>query len=367
MLLTGVVHAAPPDSGDRPGINIRLDPSLADHDAPVWLSYLLSRARYVREHESEYDWKPGVIIPSFGEEVAALTDALKVYRELQQKSEPLQVPYFNDLERVSAQSYLREYVWTYLHENAWDTPPDNLRFVDFLHWRATNLAQHLALPKGAIVFAIKGVEPPKDAPLWPREANMILQAKKVMDSGNKELAIAQYIDPVIYHYERTFHDKVVFAAHNKAQLTLYGELAKQEKREVIITDRVWPDAYLMKAYLLADLRQVSDAQESLKKAVALSPQTAQYISELGYTYEAQGQCDRAITFYEQAASAAEVGSDDDHRKVIDLTRAWRGKGYCLTEQGHFDEAEQLYRKCLELDPEDSKAKNELKYIASHRH
>jgi Flp pilus assembly protein TadD len=52
--------------------------------------------------------------------------------------------------------------------------------------------------------------------------------------------------------------------------------------------------------------------------------------------------------------------------VTDLTRAWRGKAYCLVEQGHLDEAEQLYHKCLELDPNDSKAKNELKYIASKR-
>jgi len=365
LFLTGVVNAAP-DSSERATINVRMDPSLASPDAPIWLGYLLSRAKYVREHESEYDWKPGVIIPSFGEELAALTDALKVYRELQQKNEHLQVAYFDDLARVADQSYLREYVWTYLHESAWDTPPDNLRFIDFMHWRATNLAQHRALPKGDIVFTAKDAELPKDPPTGPREANMLLQAKKVMDSGNKELAIAAYLDPTIHHYERAFHDKVVFAARNKAQLALYLELAKQEKKDVVITDQVWPDAYLMKAYLLSDLHEIGAAQESLKKAISLSPQTAQFISELGYTYEAQGQCDRAITLYEEAASAARIGSDDDRHKVIDLTRAWRGKGYCLTEQGRLDEAEQLYRKCLELDPEDNKAKNELKYIASRR-
>jgi tetratricopeptide (TPR) repeat protein len=365
VFLTGVVDAAP-DSGERAVINVRMDPALADPDAPVWLGYLLARANYVKEHESEYDWKPGVITPSFGEELAALTTALKIYRELQQKNEHLQIAYFDDLARVIDQSYLGEYVWTYLHESAWETPPDKLRFVDFMHWRATNLAQHQALPKGDIVFATKGVEPPKASPTWPREDNMVLEAKKALDRGDEELAIAEYLDPVIGHFERTFHDKVVFAARNKTQQTLYFELAKQEKKDVAIIGEAWPDAYLMKAYILSDLHDINAAQEMLKKAIALSPKSAQYISELGYTYEVQGQCDRAITLYEEAASAAEVGSDDDHRKVIDLTRAWRGKGYCLTEQGRLDEAEQLYWECLKLDPEDNKAKNELKYISSRR-
>jgi len=226
VFLPGVVGSAPA-SGERATINVRMDPALSSADAPIWLGYLLSRAKYVREHESEYDWKPGVIIPLFGEELVALTDALEVYRELQEKNEHLQVAYFDELARVADQSYLREYVWTYLHESAWEIPPENLRYIDFMHWRATGLAQHMALPKGDIVFTAKDAAPPKDPPTGPREANMLLQAKKVMDSGNKELAIAAYLDPLIYHYERAYHDKVVFAAHNKAQLTLYGELARR--------------------------------------------------------------------------------------------------------------------------------------------
>src|SRR5689334_1057269 len=121
VLLTGVANAEP-DSGDRLGISVRIDPALAAPEAAVWLGYQVARANYVREHKSEYDWKPGVITPTFGEELAALTIALKIYRELQQKNEHLQVSYFEDLARVIDQSYLGEYVWTYLHESAWDTP-----------------------------------------------------------------------------------------------------------------------------------------------------------------------------------------------------------------------------------------------------
>ena len=36
------------------------------------------------------------------------------------------------------------------------------------------------------------------------------------------------------------------------------------------------------------------------------------------------------------------------------------------EQGKWDAAEEIYRQCLTLDPNDQKAKNELDYIAEHR-
>ncbi len=53
-------------------------------------------------------------------------------------------------------------------------------------------------------------------------------------------------------------------------------------------------------------------------------------------------------------------------KTAMLTRAWRGKGFVLTEQGKLDESEALYRKCLALDADDGGAKRELEYIQSLR-
>jgi Flp pilus assembly protein TadD len=41
-------------------------------------------------------------------------------------------------------------------------------------------------------------------------------------------------------------------------------------------------------------------------------------------------------------------------------------GFVRSEQRRFDEAERLFRECLELDPDDAKAKSELNYIAQQR-
>jgi Flp pilus assembly protein TadD len=121
----------------------------------------------------------------------------------------------------------------------------------------------------------------------------------------------------------------------------------------------------MKAYALTELNRVNDAQAALGSAIALSPLNSQFISELAYTYQAQKNCEKSIATYVQASSAAELGSDDT-TKTIDLTRAWRGQGYCLVEQGKLDEAEAMYKKCLALDPKDNKARGELEYIKGLR-
>jgi tetratricopeptide (TPR) repeat protein len=56
----------------------------------------------------------------------------------------------------------------------------------------------------------------------------------------------------------------------------------------------------------------------------------------------------------------------EQHQELDLGRAWRGMGYVLIEQGRLEEAEAIYKKCLTLDPNDEKAKGELRYIKERK-
>jgi len=367
ILLAQAAHAT---STSHRGISVEIDwqPVQDDREGALWLAYLSGRVAYINEHEAAYDWKPGVVTPSFAEELAARISVVQIYREQKQKDPQLSVPYFEDLTRVADHSFLGEYVWTYLHEGEWGPPPDKLRLVDFMHWRAANLAQHVVLTKGAIRFKASGNAPPTNAVrASASEAPVVWQGRRLLAAGKNELAIAGYFDPVIGHFERTYQDsdKHVYAARNQLQTFLYVALPHDDKKGVEVLDATWSDAYLLKAYALTELRRLDDAQAALERAVALSPFSADYLSELAYTYQAQGRCDQSISTYQQAESVAQIGSDDA-TKTSDLTRAWRGQGYCLVEEGRLDEAEKLYRKCLELDPSDAKAKGEIEYIKEKR-
>jgi tetratricopeptide (TPR) repeat protein len=299
--------------------------------------------------------------------VAARTTAVQIYRELKEKDSQLSVPYFDALSTVADNSFLREYVWTYLHEPEWSSPPGTLHLVDFMHWRAEHLAQHAVVTKGRVVFAANGKAPAEPSAKRASELPVLVQGRKVMERGEPELAIAAFYDPVIEHFARTYRDsgKRVYAARSQTQMFIYVALPNEEKKPIEVLDSTWSDAYLMKAYALTELRKLDASEAALQKAIELSPLTAQYILELAYVYQARGECDRSIETYKQAESAAKMASDDATKKD-DLTRALRGQGYCLVEEGRLDEAEALYRKSLALDPSDMKAMGELEYIKKKR-
>jgi tetratricopeptide (TPR) repeat protein len=83
-----------------------------------------------------------------------------------------------------------------------------------------------------------------------------------------------------------------------------------------VLDTLWADAYLLKAYALTELKRVPEAQKALESAIALSPMNSQYLSELAFTYQAQKNCVKSIATYAQAASMAELASEDATKTSI---------------------------------------------------
>jgi tetratricopeptide (TPR) repeat protein len=196
-----------------------------------------------------------------------------------------------------------------------------------------------------------------------KEHALLVKGSNVLRKGSAQKAITDYFDPVIDHYAAAYKGstKHVYSAQNQVQMIIYVALPDENHVGTEVVDGTWADAYLLKAYALTELGKVKEAQDALNSAIALSPMNSQYLSELAYTYQQTKDCDKSIATYEQAASMAELGSTEA-TKTADLTRAWRGKGFCLVEQGNLKEAEEMYEKSLSLDPNDSKSKGEINYI-----
>ncbi|MCW3848754.1 tetratricopeptide repeat protein [Sphingomonas sp. LB-2] len=173
-------------------------------------------------------------------------------------------------------------------------------------------------------------------------------------------------DPILAEYEKTYPAGIrVFCIGDMNDLPLYLDAAKGvERSEMIAIDTGWCFALWAKGYALVDLHRIDEAVPFLERAVAMEPINSQYLSELGNAYQELKQFDKALAVFTRAADAAQR-LQGDHR-VHWLTRAWRGMGFSLIELRRWDEAEALYRQCLELDPNDAKAKNELAYIAQQR-
>jgi hypothetical protein len=364
VLVTASNYAAiaAPAPTNELSVSIHWNPEKADPEGPLWLGYLLARAKFVGDHRDLYAQKVGEVAPTFGEEVEARTSAVQIYRELKEKDRKLSVVYFKDLDRVESNSFMREYVWTYLRQPTWGPPPNELKLSAFDTWKATNLANHQAITKGSIGFSpVKAKTAQSDAP--SPEYTRVVQGRTVLQQGDPQRAITDYFDPVIEHFVAAYKGSQsrIYSAQNQVQMIMYTALPADKKQSIEVLDTVWADAYLLKAYALTELKRIPEAQQALESAIRLSPMNSQYLSELAYTYQVQKDCAKSIATYEQAASMAELSSEDA-TKTDDLTRAWRGQGYCLVEQGKLKEADAKYQQALALDPKDNKSKGELEYI-----
>lgn len=195
----------------------------------------------------------------------------------------------------------------------------------------------------------------------------IADAKLAIRSGMQQAAIDRALDPVIATFEQRWGRSArrVYSARSPAESAYYLNVAQTHHQDAITLGPVWVQAYELKAYALLDLGRFDEARAALDKALALAPENAGVLEELGAHYEAEKNWPAAMETFRHAESAARAFAPERYRDD-ELARAWRGQAFVDVEVGMFDEAEQLYRRCLELDKNDRRAAAELAYIRRKR-
>jgi hypothetical protein len=126
--------------------------SPAETERTIWLAYLMYRVAHATPIK-DCTREPTVVIPTFDEEFEARDATLKTYLRFRQRDAKYDLPYFNDLSRVSDAGFLREYVWVYLRQKSWSAEPSGLRLSEFETWQAENLKDHVPQSQGAIKVA----------------------------------------------------------------------------------------------------------------------------------------------------------------------------------------------------------------------
>lgn len=198
------------------------------------------------------------------------------------------------------------------------------------------------------------------------EQQQVADASQLISDQKPSEAIV-VLDKVIATNEARHQDKAqqVYCARSTVEVLLYTGEAAAAKRNAVALDPTYCDAIFLKGFALIDLGQAAQARAYIERAVAMAPHNAYYRGELAESYKSERDWDKAYALFKQAAADARAFSPADS-KTFELTRALRGMGFVRSEQRRFDEAERLFRECLELDPDDAKAKSELNYIAQQR-
>jgi tetratricopeptide (TPR) repeat protein len=211
---------------------------------------------------------------------------------------------------------------------------------------------------------------------------LLEDGESALTAGRSQEAIADYFDKVIASYEQRYTGGKlrVYCAHDMAEVLLYMTEAAQQggtraappsgtqavhQADAIALPPTWADAWFLKSYALTELHKDAEAAAALDRALALSPRYARYLNERAFHYAQAKDWRRALQLYGDAEDAAKLITNARGQRV-ERTRALRGQGYTLVELGDLDGAEAKYRASLALDPDDTKAKQELDYIQGVR-
>ena len=120
-----------------------------------------------------------------------------------------------------------------------------------------------------------------------------------------------------------------------------------------------------RAYAHNELGELVAGKADLDALLALSPANAQALNERGYYYQREKNWQAAAADFKQAAEYSQWIEDPATRQNLHAA-AQRGLGFTLIERGRWQEAEAIYQKLLQENPQDARARNELEYIRQQR-
>jgi len=229
----------------------------------------------------------------------------------------------------------------------------------------------LALPFAVALLAAAPAAPsaqPAPAPAAAAasaDSQAIDRAADLIGAGKPAEAVT-LLDAMIAEQDKRLKGETrqVYCARSPVESLSYTVHAARERKAAIVLPQEPCYALFLKGFALIDLNRGDEAKAWLERAVAMAPSNAHFLGELAEWYKVRKDYKAARALFQRAVDSADLSPDN--RKTFDKARGLRGLGYILIEEGKLDEAETLYRQCLQLDPADERSKKQLDYIAEHR-
>lgn len=221
----------------------------------------------------------------------------------------------------------------------------------------------------AMLFALASTAQtptPAPAPSIDEVQQPKVEAAFASITAHQPQAALDTIEDVLRAYDaaRAGETRHIYCATSPTETIAYMGLAAKNHESAVAVGQGYCDALFAKGFALVDLDRPAEARAVYERLVALAPMHSHYLAELGQTYRPERNW---ATMYEKCSSAAAFAdlARPDEVKIV-KGGAWRCMAYALTEQHKYDEAAALYRKCLELNPQDTLATHELQYIDEQR-
>jgi predicted negative regulator of RcsB-dependent stress response len=196
---------------------------------------------------------------------------------------------------------------------------------------------------------------------WGRETQTGIRAESCIESlvRGGDGTVDSNVKLLVEGKDRLEEKKAELAINNYFNLIIEN----CTKENLAVDNYICADATFHKASAYVEIKELDMAKIWVKKAMKLLPKTATYVTELAFIYQSKKNLIKALQVYKQAEDIARKDLDyQDNQRG--LSRAIRGQGFILIEMGRLKEAKEHFDEALKINPNDTSALHELKYIES---
>ena len=233
--------------------------------------------------------------------------------------------------------------------------------------------------RGALLFMLAmATASPAAAALPPAatdsDASALATERKNLDNAfelarqGKAAEAEAIFSAVIADYDRKAQPGITYrCAEDSAHAleTMIGGIAANPDKGMVVLGANWCDALFGEGFVLIDLNRASEAEPFLARAVEMAPTNAHYLNEYAEWYKSHHQWQRAYDLFAHAWDIVDHDKKGSDRKIA--ARALRGMGFTQIELGNYNDAEKLFKRSLDYEPEKQSAVDgELQYIRDQR-
>jgi len=198
-----------------------------------------------------------------------------------------------------------------------------------------------------------------------KKQDLVLKAEQLLRAGQREEAatiLAELLKSMPKGWKPVQKRKDGIAIHFWDQMEFFSYVAyiqqkdSKDKRNVTWETPSYSKAYYLVAFLAVEEGNWQKGLELIDSALKLEPDHPTLLCEKALILGRLGKHKEALAIYQAATRTREWAPVDQH------ARAMRGAAIALIDLGKLEEAENLLRESLKLEPTSKVALNELAYI-----
>jgi tetratricopeptide (TPR) repeat protein len=196
---------------------------------------------------------------------------------------------------------------------------------------------------------------------WVRESKTGIQAENCIESlvRGGEGTVDSNVKLLIEGKDMLEEKKAELAINNYFNIIIEN----CTKKNNVVDNYICADATYHKASAYVEMKKLDKAKVWVEKAMKILPKASTYVTELAFIYQSKKNLIKALQVYKKAEDIARNDLDYQDNKR-GLSRAIRGQGFILIEIGRLKEAKEHFNEALKINPNDTSALHELKYIES---